>query len=302
MKRLLVAVVALLLLVPLLGALATLPAHRQIRAVAPALPDYASLRSALAVTDGPVAISYVNTASQSGPLGTLGHPGVLLQWADGRMFLIDTGMPPQEAVAFGRPMEWLLGAQPTQAFGSLAQQLGERAQRIDGIGFTHLHSDHTDGLPEICAARPQPAGVYQTPLQYSERNYTTDIGFAALQAARCPIRELDAAQVMSIPGFPGLVLVSLGGHTPGSTLFAVRIGARYLLFSGDITNDRRSLLEDLPKPWLYSTFIVPEDTARTSVLRHWLKELDTRDDVVVFPAHDVEHMARHLPAATDTGL
>ena len=102
---------------------------------------------------------------------------------------------------------------------------------------------------------------------------------------------------MPVPGFPGLAAVSLGGHTPGSTLFAARVGRTYWLFSGDITNDKQSLTQDLPKHWAYSLLIVPEDTARTARLRQYLGALDDIDGVTVLPAHDIDVMARNLPSA-----
>ena len=259
-------------------------------AIAPELPGWEALDAALDVTNGPIRVAYINTASQSTFPGELGHPGILVDWPDGRRFLIDTGMPPENAQAFGEPME-LLGAGPTTTFGSVATQLDRAVESVRGIAFTHLHNDHTEGLPGICAAQERAATVYQTPLQHSELNYTTDIGMVALDAAVCPRQVLDGGIIQPIPGFPGLVAVSLGGHTPGSTMYAVRVGGKTWIFSGDITNDRRSLVEDLPKQWWYSALIVPEDTDRTAMLRRWLGRLDKRAGVTVLPAHDVVAMA-----------
>ena len=295
MKKLILLIIALPLALILITAIVTFPAHRQIRAIQPPLPDFDAIAAALDVASGPVSISYLNSASQRSPYGTLGHPGVLLEWPDGRRFLIDTGMPPEQAIAFGAPLELILDAEPTATYGSLAQQLGPAVERIEGIAFTHLHSDHTDGLPTICAAQTEPATVFQTPLQFNERNYTTELGFKAFHEATCERRQLAAENIMTLPGFPGLVAVSLGGHTPGSTLYGARIADKFWLFSGDITNDKKSLLQDLPKHWLYSAIIVPEDTARTAQLRDYLLALDQIDGVTVLPAHDVEAIAASLP-------
>jgi glyoxylase-like metal-dependent hydrolase (beta-lactamase superfamily II) len=290
---------ALLIVVPLtillLAVISTIPAHRQIRAVEPPLPAWDDVVATLNVANGPTDIRYLNSASQRNSAGTLGHPGVLLEWTDGRRFLIDTGMPPEEAVAFGRPREIVLGADPTETYGSLASQLGDAVNTIKGIAFTHLHSDHTDGLPTLCAAQTMPAAVFQTPLQFNELNYTTELGFEALEKATCPRQELAAGTIMPIPGFPGLAAVSLGGHTPGSTLYIARVADKYWLLSGDITNDKKSLLQNLPKHWLYSTLIVPENTRRTAQLREYLRALDKINNITVLPAHDVETMAAHLP-------
>ncbi|CAA0100886.1 Uncharacterised protein [Halioglobus japonicus] len=268
----------------------TVPARWQIQHITPELPGLDALEAALDVPGGPIGLAYINTASQQTFIGELGHPGILIDWPGGRRFLIDTGMPPANAVAFGKPME-LLGAAPTETFGSLAAQLGPAVQSVTGIAFTHLHNDHTEGLPEICAAQNSPATVYQTPLQTQELNYTTEIGMVALDAASCSRDMLSAAVIKEVPGFPGLLAVSLGGHTPGSTMYIVRVEGRIWVFSGDITNDRGSLVNNLPKPWWYSALIVPEDTDRTAQLRTWLALLDQLPDVTVLPAHDVVAMA-----------
>jgi len=299
MKKILSILLILLLALALFAAIILVPAHRQIRSVAPPLPSFGELATGLALStagsDTPIAISYLNTASQRSTQGTLGHPGVLIEWLDGRIFLIDTGMPVEEAIAFGKPLELLIDAQPTQTFGDLSEQLGQGVERIKGIAFTHLHNDHTDGLPAICNAQTQSATVFQTPLQHGELNHTTEMGFAAFEKAACVRQQLSDQTIKPIPGFPGLVAISLGGHTPGSTLYAARVADKYWLFSGDITNDKKSLLEDIPKYWFYSTFIVPEDTQRTAQLREYLLAMDSLDNVTVLPAHDVEVMAENLP-------
>jgi glyoxylase-like metal-dependent hydrolase (beta-lactamase superfamily II) len=269
---------------------ATVPARWQIQHINPQLPDWTALDAALNQPGGPLSLAYINTASQATTLGELGHPAIVIDWPDGRRFLIDTGMPPAQAQAFGKPME-LLGAGPTRTFGAVDAQLGNAVQSVKGIAFTHLHSDHTAGLPGICAAQSQAATVYQAPLQQQELNYTTEIGLAALDDAVCPRAVLGEDVIMPVPGFPGLLAVSLGGHTPGSTLYAVRVAGKTWIFSGDITNDLRSLQEDIPKPWWYSTLVVPENVGRTAELRAWLKNLDAQPDVTVLPAHDVVAMA-----------
>jgi len=268
----------------------TVPAHWQIRQITPDLPDWAQLDAALNTPDGPVSLAMISTAVQTSTFGEIGHPGILLTWPDGRHFLIDTGMPPEAAQAFGEPME-LLGAAPITTYGAVATQLGVAVDGVQGIAFTHLHNDHTDGLPGICDAQLKPATVYQTRLQREKLNYTTKIGLKALDVAKCPRQVLTADTIKPVPGFPGLLAISLGGHTPGSTLFAVRIDDRSWIFSGDITNNRQSILENLPKPWWYSTLVVPEGTERTAVLRDWLRRLDERPGVTVLPAHDTAAMA-----------
>ena len=88
----------------------------------------------------------------------------------------------------------------------------------------------------------------------------------------------------------------MGGHTPGSTLWAVAVDDKVLLFSGDITNSKHKLDADEGKGFLYSFIFVPEDTARTAELRAWLRELDAKPEFSVVVAHDIKQMASILPA------
>jgi glyoxylase-like metal-dependent hydrolase (beta-lactamase superfamily II) len=262
-------------------------AHWQIRQVEPALPTARDIASALEETDSAALISYINTATQAGPLGTIGHIGVLLEWEGGPVFLLDTGMPPERAIAFGKPMELLLDSGPSETFGAIEVQIGDKVQAIGGIAFTHLHSDHTDGIGAICGAQTSPATIFQTDSQRHLQNFGTSPGEENIAVAVCARAVLDTGIVKHIAGFPGLVAIAVGGHTPGSTVYAARFNGKIWVFAGDITNDMQSLHDNLAKPWLYSTFIVPENPQRQRELRLWLESLDQREEFEVLVAHDI---------------
>jgi len=269
-----------------------LEAHWEMRDIAPPLPELATLDARTRVSGAPVRVSYVNTATQrsTGP-AAIGHPGFLLEWSDGRVFLIDVGMTPEQAVAFGRPMEWLLGAEPTETHGSLAEQLGSAVRRIEGVGFTHLHNDHTGGLASLCEAIDRPVPVFQTPEQSELENYTTGLGRRDIEAAECAVpRRLEGGPLFPVPGFPGLLAQSAGGHTPGSTIYFARVGDTTWVFAGDVTNSMESLRLNRPKPRVYSLFIVPENPERLDVLRRWLGDLDDRPGVEVVVSHDIDRI------------
>jgi len=264
-------------------------AHLEIRGVGPPIPTRAQLDELLATPGGPVRIRYVNTASQQGSDGReLAHPGFLLEWADGRAFLIDVGMDRPTAVEFGKPMEWLLGAEPAVPHGSVGEQLGEDSRRIEGVAFTHLHFDHTGGMRELCDAIGRDVPVFQTPWQLEFRNFGTEPGAEDLRASGCAVTTaLDGGPRYAIPGFPGLFAVAAGGHTPGSTVYLAQIDGTGWVLSGDVTNAKANLLGDIPKPLLYSTLIVPEDRSRLGELRRWLAELDADPAIEVVVSHDL---------------
>lgn len=293
MIRKLLLVLALLMVAAIsVGAIVLLPAHKQIREVAITIPTLAEVDAGLA-TDlpGPVSVSYLNTARQQGPGLDLSHTVVLLRWADGRLFLIDTGMDREAAVAFGAPLELLMGAGAVQSFGAVDAQMGDAVQAVRGIGFTHLHVDHTSGVTAICQAQGEPATIFQTPYQSSLQNLHTEAGQQRVESSACRREILASGTVLPVPGFPGLVAVPAGGHTPGSTVFVARVGAQTWLFSGDLTNSLREIVEDRDKGLIYSYLLVPENVALLARWRQWLRTADADVDMRVIVAHDLRSYA-----------
>ncbi len=276
-----------------------LPAHWQIRSVAVDIPSFQAVDSVLDRVNAdefPASIRFINTAQQSGPFGNLGHVAVLLQWADGKSFLIDTGMNQEEAVAFGRPFE-LLGAEPTRAFGPVEAQLGEEVESIRGIGLTHLHSDHAAGISRVCDAVGAGATIYQTRHQSSLHNLHTQAGQVLVNESSCNKSELDTGTIKSVPGFAGLFAMDAGGHTPGSTIFITRLDGDTWVFAGDITNAMSDIYRNRGKGFIYSYLLIPEDVALLREWRVWLKAQDDRPGVNVLVAHDIDaYRASALPA------
>ena len=268
--------------------LVLLQAHWEIRSIDPTLPDSADIDAALANEDTPIRIGYVLTAEQSTPERRIGHPAFLIEWRDGRMLSVDAGMTRDGAVSFGKPFE-LIGAQPSVAYGSLGEQLGERAPAVGAVMFTHLHVDHTGGIGSLCAGNTRSITVYQTPLQADRVNYLTRGGKRDIAAAACakPVR-LDGGPIYSIPGYPGIVAVAAGGHTPCSTMYFVKIGNVTWALVGDVAFSRQDITENRPKPWAYSYLLVPEAPDRLAELRGWLNgfELDANHRIVVSHALD----------------
>lgn len=278
------------------------PPHLQTRAIAPPLPGVAELLALRDVPDGPMRVELLTVASQESPRGTLAHTAVLVHWADGRAFLIDAAMDRAGAEEFAELLKTISGAGEGRFRADVAEQLGPAIRDVRGVGFTHLHIDHTQGLGAFCAARGDGAAVYQTRWQAEEHNYNTTEGAAIVRGSCLAPRRLEGEGVLPVEGFPGLGAVALGGHTPGSTLFAVAVDGHLWLFSGDTTNTKASLLGDVGKGFLYSWLLVPENTARTAELRRWLAGLDARDDTSVIVSHDAaDAAASGLPAYGDAG-
>lgn len=288
-------------------------AHRQIRALDPPLPSIAEVTAAGLGDEGPVALYWIDTARQRMPRSAvlapgfdprpdepylMSHASFVLEWADGRLFLIDLGMRAEAARDFGPPLEWGAGADPIEPLGDVAEALGEATARVAGVAFTHEHVDHVDGLGALCDARRDGdtlVRLLQGPLQAEPGNYTTRAGRTRIEHAPCIRRERTGdSKLAPLPGFPGLFLVAAAGHTPGSQAFVARVGrgkdAQHWVFLGDIANHLDGVLENIPKPALYSALVVPESPERLERLRTWAASLQATPGVAILVSHDGRHL------------
>ncbi|MBX3027259.1 MBL fold metallo-hydrolase [bacterium] len=281
-------------------------AHRAIDAERAPLPAVADIAGARPVDDPPLRLSIINTASQPmaragvleadrdpdpGAPFVMSHPSFVLEWADGRILLIDTGMTAEQAIAFGKPIEMIRDAQPMQPHRSTAEALGIDAARVRGVIFTHPHTDHTGGIGALCARVDHDVAVFMTIAQAQRPNYTTRPGLAQIRDAACarPVG-LDGGPLMPVPGFPGVSVIDAGGHTPGSQIVIAQVGSgdgqRRYVFVGDIVNNADGIEHDIPKPWVYRTFIIPESESRQQELRRFLKRLEDEAHAVPLVSHD----------------
>jgi len=222
---------------------------------------------------------------------TMSHPAFLLEWSDGRIFLVDVGMDRDAAIAFGSPLESLSGADPIAPLGSAATKLGASLRRLGGIGFTHEHTDHTNGVAELCRLHASKIRLVQGRLQVEESNYTTRPGQAQLDAATWLAREIqDGGPLIPVPGFPGLSFFAAAGHTPGSQVFVAHVrgsdGVRTYVLTGDVVNQIDGARRNIPKPRLYSLLMVPESTERLDEVRRLLAELERDHGVTLLVSHD----------------
>lgn len=290
LKKIIYGFLGLVVLLLIIGSIYIVPPHQQISQFKSAIPDFETIKETLDAASGPIDISYVTTASQKIGSRTMGHVGVVLRWADGRNFLIDAGMDRATALAFGKPIERLLGGETSITFGPIEEQMDVWVDQISGIAFTHLHSDHTAGITAICAASSTPTIIFQTTDQAENHNSLTVAGQKLINESGCSTSQLDKQMIKPVPGFDGLVAISAGGHTPGSTIYATKLNNRIWLFAGDITNDMESLTHNKGKGFIYSYLLVPENTARLAQLRLWLADIDKRPLASVLVAHDLDAM------------
>jgi glyoxylase-like metal-dependent hydrolase (beta-lactamase superfamily II) len=281
-------------------------AHLEIRRRDPPLPSDAEVRALAGAPGAPNAVAWQLTASQALPRSqvldpaldpdpgapyVMSHPSFALAWPDGRLLLVDLGMEREAALAFGRPLTWL-GGEPIVPSGGAAAALGPAAARVAAVLFTHLHTDHVEGVVALCAARGGAAlALPQTAAQADLVNHTTRPGHRLLAAAGCLAPErLPAAALAPLDGFGGVAVVDAAGHTPGSqvVLAVVRGGGaeRRLAFTGDVANHVAGIRLDVGKPPAYRALVVPEWDERLGRVRRWLRHLEQDLGFELVVAHD----------------
>lgn len=166
------------------------------------------------------------------------------------MFIIDTGVEralrdaPEKAAMqglFARVMhvEKMAFKKP------LGEYLAEHHEPLQGVFFTHLHSDHISGAPDL----PKTTPIYAGPGETSARNvlfmFTQGTIDRALEGLP-PVQEWgfrpDAdgrfAGVLDVLGDGSLWALWTPGHTPGSTAYLARTPGGPVLFTGDTAHTR----------------------------------------------------------------
>ena len=154
--------------------------------------------------------------------------------------VVDTGPPPDEAAVRG-----LVGVV------SVADRLAEHGVAAADVGcvvLTHLHWDHAAAADRFPNAR-----FYA---QRAEIDFFTGRAWDHPSTARFfSHREMlqgliDSRRVVAVDGehelCPGVRLVRVGGHTPGSQMVVVETGDGRVVLTGDAVPTHRNYLDDLP--------------------------------------------------------
>jgi N-acyl homoserine lactone hydrolase len=217
--------------------------------------------------------------------------GYLLELADGRRVLVDTGMSPVHIddphAGFDPWLASVLTPQLTQAdrLDARLAELGLVPSDIDALINTHLHFDH-------CGAN---ALFTDVPIHVQREQHAW-----ALEHPSCPgeLFDLPGLRYELLDGagelFPGVELVLTPGHAPGhqSLLVTLRSGRKVLL-CGDAILSRENIDRDS-----FGTQADP-DTARASAAR--LVELAAARDAMMIFGHDPVqmHELRYAPESYD---
>jgi glyoxylase-like metal-dependent hydrolase (beta-lactamase superfamily II) len=215
------------------------------------------------------------------------HVHAFVLRSGGRTILLDTGIGPRSAPAFG----W------TSTHGHLPEELasaGVSASEVDDVVITHVHDDHIGWTVADGTDTPMfPNATYLVHrADWDLMANATDGEDRGIFAA--VLAPLERAGVLELTGdrralTDELTLVHAPGHTPGHQVVEVDSGGTRALMSGDLVNHPVQLLQ----PGVNGkTDMIPELAATTRAA--WLRRAN-EEDRTVCPMHFPAPFGRFAP-------
>lgn len=208
-------------------------------------------------------------------------------------FLIDTG--------FGREVDAHVGTTPFLMRTLSKYDLNKPAidllnehdyslEQLAGILLTHAHWDHVSGIPDF----PQvPVWLPQKELDFirSDDEHTTLI--RSFDEVEFLIYAFDDGPYMGYPGSldvyrdGSLVLVPIGGHTPGSVgVFVTLPSGKRLMLVGDIVWAKEAIEIPAQRPPIPRRMVDHDPAAVRDAIGHLHQIQKKFPDILMIPAHD----------------
>ena len=185
-------------------------------------------------------------------------------------FLIDSGydasFAPGRKPNMGGPMlNRFVLAWSQQPGRDIAAQLRDHRSNLKGVFFTHLHSDHTSGVPGLPAGVPLFAGkgdrLLNIPLIYHNSHFARSETIRELDCAAA-IRTPILGPVLDLLGDGSLYAICTPGHSRAHLSFLARTRAGPVLLTGDASHTRRGFDQGVEPGWAED-----HDLARESLNR-----------------------------------
>jgi N-acyl homoserine lactone hydrolase len=214
--------------------------------------------------------------------------GALVETTDG-LVLLDTGIS-GPALADPEALTEIYGADmhpsgpPGNPLEVALATVGFTVADVSLAVISHLHLDHTGGIP-LLAAAGVPIAITKTEIDYGLERASagTERAVAFYRAdylgSDIDWRTLEGDTEVA----PGVFAVSTPGHTPGHTSFRVDLpDTGTWLLAADAADLGENLLERIP----CGSVSEPEDAAHALASVHRLMDLGSELDARVIPGHD----------------
>lgn len=269
---------------------------------------FASAEQAQSNTQAPFRISLIHTAQSTGSpeallveggswvkIRKLVHGSLLIEHPEGNL-LFDTGLGRQIDQAFAHNSWWQRQLFAYENVNPALDQMREQGlteRHISAIILSHLHWDHTGGLPDFpnTPVWVQPQGLDQAQHRAHRPAFLPELlenaQWSELVLSAQPY--LGFAQTLDIYQDGRLILVDLSGHSEGQVgLFVNLDSGRSLFFIGDSSWVIEGIKNNKPRPSIVD-LVSPVDWSRVmndDVIEK-IHNLSVKyPDLVIVPAHD----------------
>ncbi|MEH0158432.1 MBL fold metallo-hydrolase [Limibacter armeniacum] len=180
----------------------------------------------------------------------------LFHHTDRGWFMIDTGLDStfqEDGNIKGFLATNFIIESKQQKSQNIAAQLKRENKDVKGIFFTHLHGDHTAGLPELNSSIPKYIGkgeeYLDIPLLYHANHLTSNSQLIELDWSQ-GIDKLPFSRVIDIFGDGSILGVHTPGHSTSHLSYLLMTSDGPKLLTGDASHTRYGFINNIEPGWV----------------------------------------------------